>query len=191
MYGNGVYTVSASSFALTKEPFDCFNLLITDEWSPATSSYAGASGNYTGLIISTIVSGATYSTVVSGISYNGEWIQLYYDKGFAANSFTITGISGSNNKCPSNFILGGSIDEKNWVLLSSQTGIADYTTIPSKTFSIYNYTTYNYYRIIVTKTVLDSSLSISGISFTGTQNTSFTNRDEYNISMYNTNEKQF
>jgi hypothetical protein len=181
LYGNGVYTISASSFALTKEPFDCFNLLTTDEWSPSTSSYTGASGNYTG---------STYSTVVSGVSYNGEWIQLYYDKGFAAKSFTITGLTGSNNKCPSNFILGGSVNEKNWILLSSQTGI-NFAGALTQTFSIYNYTTYNYYRIIVTKTFSDATLSIAGISFTGNQNTSFTNRDEYNITMYNTNEKQF
>jgi hypothetical protein len=181
LYGNGVYTISASSFALTKEPFKCFNLLTTDEWSPSTSSYTGASGNY---------AGSTYSTVVSGVSYNGEWIQLYYDKGFAANSFTITGLTGSNNKCPSNFILGGSVDEKNWILLSSQTGI-NFSGALTQTFSIYNYTSYNYYRIIVTKTFSDATLSIAGISFTGNQNTSFTNRDEYNITMYNTNEKQF
>jgi hypothetical protein len=172
LYANGTYTITASTAASGKEPFKCFNLNTTDEWSPSTASYNGTLNAY---------GSSTYSTFVSDISYNGEWIQLQYNKGFAANSFTITGIAASNIKCPSNFILAGSVDAKNWILLSSQTGITNYTSIPSKTFSIYNYTSYNYYRIIVTKTIADTNLSIAEISFIGNQNTSFTNRDEYNI----------
>ena len=182
-YANGIYTISASSFATGKESYYCFNgSLITNDWSPSSASYTGGSGAY---------SGSTYSTTVSGTIYNGEWIQIQYDKGFAANSFTITGIAGNNTSCPSNFILVGSIDAKNWILLSSQSGIIGYDTIPSKTFSIYNYTSYNYYRLVITKTVSATSLSIAEISFTGTQNTSFTNVDNFNNIIYNTNEKQF
>jgi hypothetical protein len=184
IYGNGIYTISASSTTAAKDAFYCFNkILITNDWSPSGSPYSGTSGAYTTTPV--------YSTIVSGSNYYGEWIQLYYDKGFAANTFTITGISGSNAKCPSNFILAGSTNQQNWVLLSTQTEIIDYTTTPSKTFSIYNYTTYNYYRLIITKTISDTSLSISEISFTGTQNTSFTNLDSYISTVYNTNEKQF
>ena len=183
-YGNGIYYISASSYGTGKEAFYCFDkTLITNDWSPSGTPYSGTSGAYTSTPI--------YSTIVSGSIYYGEWIQLYYDKGFAATTFTITGITTNNNKCPSNFILAGSTNQQNWVLLSTQTAIIDYTTIPSKTFSIYNYTSYNYYRLIITKTVSDTSLSISEISFTGTQNTSFTNLDSYISTVYNTNEKQF
>jgi hypothetical protein len=186
-YGNGTYIIRASSFSLNKDPYYCFDRILTNEWTPDSTSYSGSpanSGNY-------MTSSPTYSTFVSGSTYNGEWIQIFYDKGFAANSFTITGIVANNNSCPSNFILAGSFDERNWILLSSQTGISNYTSIPTKTFSIYNYTSYNYYRLIVTKTISLTSLSIAEISFTGTQNTTFTNRDEYNLTIYNTNEKQF
>jgi hypothetical protein len=183
-YGNGTYIIRASSFSLNKDPYYCFDRILTNEWTPDSTSYSGGSGNY-------MTSSPTYSTFVSGSTYNGEWIQIFYDKGFAANSFTITGIVANNNSCPSNFILAGSFDERNWILLSTQTGIINYTSIPTKTFSIYNYTSYNYYRLIVTKTISSTSLSIAEISFTGTQNTTFTNRDEYNLTIYNTNEKQF
>jgi hypothetical protein len=104
---------------------------------------------------------------------------------------TITGIVASNNKCPKDFILAGSIDFSNWVLLSSQSNITDYTNFPTKTFNIYNNTLYYYYRLIVTKTVADSNLSICELLLYGTQNTKFTNLDTYNNITYNTNEKQF
>ena len=182
-YGSGTYIISASSFATGKDPYLCFNNNPLFEWNPSlATAYNGISNFYTPI---------TYSTVVSGSNYYGEWIQLYYDKGFAANSFTITGISASNIKCPNNFIVAGSIDSSNWNLLSSQSGILDYTTIPTKTFTIYNFTSYNYYRLIITKTIADPLLSISSLSFTGTQNTTFLNNDTYNNNTYNTNEKQF
>ena len=182
-YGNGTYTITASSFATGKDPYFCFDNIAGNEWSPSSSTaYNGTSNLY---------GSTTYSTVVGGSNYLGEWIQLYYDKGFAAKSFTVTGISASNIRCPNNFILAASINASNWILLANEIGISDYTNIPSKTFSIYNFTSYNYYRIIVTKTIADPSLSISGLSFTGTQNTSFINNDTYNIDIYNTNEKQF
>jgi hypothetical protein len=182
LYGNGTYTVSASSSAGTgKESWRAFNRTLTDEWTPSTTPYTGASFSYVGSI----------STVVSGTKYSGEWVQIRYLRGFSATSMTITGITTSNAKCPNEFILTGSIDEKNWVLLSSQTGITDYTNIPSKTFNIYNNTLYYYYRLIVTKTIGDNGLSIADILLNGTQNTKFTNLDNYNNIIYNTNEKQF
>ena len=58
-------------------------------------------------------------------------------------------------------------------------------------YSIYNFTSYNYYRLIVTKTISDTTLSIADISLGGNTNTSFTPLDNYNILLYNTNEKQF
>jgi len=182
LYGNGSYTASASSSAGTgKEPWHAFNRTLTDDWTPSTTPYTGALFSYVGSI----------STVVSGIKYSGEWVQIRYLRGFSATSMTITGITSSNAKCPNEFILTGSIDEKNWVLLSLQTGITDYTNIPSKTFNIYNNTLYYFYRLIVTKTIGDNGLSIADILLNGTQNTKFTNLDNYNKIIYNTNEKQF
>jgi len=129
--------------------------------------------------------------MVNGSAIYGEWIQLYYNKGFSANSISLYGITASNTKCPNSFTLVGSIDSSNWILLTSQTGISSYTTGIAKTFSIYNFTSYNYYRLITTKTNGDSNLSISEIQFTGIQNSSYITNDNYNSIIYNTNEKQF
>jgi hypothetical protein len=87
--------------------------------------------------------------------------------------------------------LAGSINNNNWVLLSSQVGITTYTTSNPKTFSLYNFTSYNYYRLIVTKTNGDTNLSIAELSFSGSLNTTFANNDKFNLLLYNTNEKQF
>jgi len=183
LYANGIYNITASSFASGKEAFRCFNGSSTDDWTPSTASYSGGTGAYK--------SSPDFTTNINGSNINGEWIQIQYDKGFAISSFTITGISASNANCPSNFTLAGSFNSSNWVLLSTQTNIGDYTTTPTKTFSIYNFTAYNFYRLIITKTVSATTLSIAEISFRGTQNTSFTNLDTFNIIAYNTNEKQF
>jgi len=42
----GVYTITASTTATGKEPFKCFNLITSDEWSPSTASYTAGTGNY-------------------------------------------------------------------------------------------------------------------------------------------------
>jgi hypothetical protein len=94
-------------------------------------------------------------------------------------------------KCPKDFILAGSKDSSNWILLSSQVGIGTSAYAPSNIYSIYNYTSYNYYRLIVPKTISAQTLSIADISLGGNPNTSFTPLDNYNILLYNTNEKQF
>jgi hypothetical protein len=176
----GTYIMSASSNNTTA--YLAFDKNLATEFT-ISSAYNVTTGNYSN-------SGANItSTFVSGTDIRGEWVQLYYDKGFAANSITITGITGSNAKCPKDFIVAGSKDSSNWILLSSQVGIGTYS--PSNIISIYNFTSYNFYRLIVTKTISDPILSIADISFGGNPNTSFTPLDNYNILLYNTNEKQF
>jgi hypothetical protein len=180
--GHGNYTVSSSStHASSKDPFRAFDSSSTTEWSPLNALYTGTNNVYAG----------TVSTLVSDVLYQGEWIQLNYNKGFSLTSLAITGLVASNLKCPNNFIVAGSINGSNWTLLSSQVGITDYTTTPTKTFTIYNSTNYNFYRIIVTKTIGDTNVSIQNISMRGTQNSTYANVDTLNNFIYNTNEKQF
>jgi hypothetical protein len=176
----GTYVISASSNLANA--YLAFDRNLTTEFSIA-SPYTSTSGNYSnaGIYLT--------STFVSGTDIRGEWIQLNYNKGFVANSITISGITGSNAKCPKDFIIAGSKEGSNWILLSSQVGIGTYS--PSNIISIYNFTSYNFYRLIVTKTISDPILSIADISFGGNPNTSFIPLDNYNIQLYNTNEKQF
>jgi len=179
---NGIFTVSSSS--------NLTNAYLAFD-SNSTTEFTNTSPYFTTGIYSNLTPYTTTTSNISGSNFSGEWIQLYYDKGFAATSFSLSGIAASNAKCPNNFIVAGSIDTFNWTLLSSQVGVIDYTNNPTKTFSLYNFTSYNYYRLIVTKTIGDTTLSISELSFKGNLNTSFANNDKFNILLYNTNEKQF
>ena len=182
---NGTYAVSSSKN--TTNSYLAFNGSSATDFS-ITGAYSNVSP------FSYLNSGSfTVNTFISSINSNvaGEWIQLYYDKGFAVTSFTITGITTSNSSCPTDFIVAGSIDGNNWVLLSSQTAVTNYTTLNPKTYSIYNFTSYYYYRLIVTKTIGSANLSIAELLFSGNLNTSFANNDKFNILLYNTNEKKF
>jgi hypothetical protein len=182
---NGIYIFSSSTNSIN-------SYLAFDGTTATGFSIANAYNNVSPF--SYLNSGSfNFTTFISSINSNvaGEWIQLYYDKGFAATSFTITGITTSNTNCPTDFIVAGSIDGNNWVLLSSQTAVTNYTTLNPKTYSIYNFTSYYYYRLIVTKTIGSANLSIAELSFSGNLNTSFANNDKFNILLYNTNEKKF
>jgi len=136
---------------------------------------------------------STVKTFVNGAMIAGEWIQLYYDKGFAATSFSLTGIAASNTKCPKDFILVGSLsNNKDWNLLSSQVGITSYSgTDVKKTFTLANFTSYNYYRLVVSKTNGSTDLSIAELSFNGFTNTTYTNIDTFSRILYNTTENDF
>ena len=179
-YNNGTYTVSSSTNNSTS--FYCFNYDdLINEWTASASSYRStAPFDYYPTSI---------NTIINGINNYGEWVQLYYDKGFVANRIDIVGINANNIKCPSAFIVAGSINGSYWTLLSRQSGITTYNT--SNIFYISNYTSYNYYRTIFTNTIGSQTLGITEIKLYGMQNSTYINNDNFNQNIYNTNEKQF
>jgi hypothetical protein len=174
---NGIYRVISSSTA-TATAYYCFDYIDNNPWIPTSAFYrTTAPFDYT--LTST-------STIINGISnIYGEWVQLYYDKGFVATSISIIGTTLINS--PSAFILAGSTDESNWTLLSQQSGISTL----SNTFNINNYTSYTYYRTIFTNTIGSSELQIGEIKFYGLPNSTYVNNDNFNQIIYNTTEKQF
>ena len=178
-FNNGTYLATASSSSGTS--FNCFNYDETGtatEWTSSSLYRSTAPYDYT----------STTLTVFNGNSSNlGEWVQLYYDKGFAATRIEIVGKTIGN--CPSAFTLVGSTDGNIWNLLSQQSGITTYNT--SNIFNINNYTIYNYYRTIFTNTNGSSSVGITEIKYYGVQNSTYLSNDTYNNVIYNTNEKQF
>ena len=173
---NGIYTVSSST---SLNIINSFNYLTTGtQWTSTASVYRTTSPfDYTSTIF-TISNGNT--------SHFGEWIQLYYDRGFAVNRVDIYGTNSTNS--PSGFVLAGSIDGNYWNLLSKQTGIS---SIYSSN-NINNYTSYNYYRTIFTNLIGNAAqASIQEIQFYGLPNTTYVNTDNFNTIIYNTTEKQF
>jgi hypothetical protein len=193
---NGIYSFSASSNL--ENAYILFDGNSTSEFT--INGRYNVLGNYNAGTSSVYINPQKYiddiyqnkSGTDNTSKYDGEWVQIYYDKGFVATSFSITGIAASNNKCPSNFILVGSFNNNSdWNLLSSHVGISFYITNPKKTFTISNFTSYNYYRLIISKTVSNTDLSIAELSFTGYTNSVYTTIDTTNQIFYNTSEKRF
>jgi hypothetical protein len=114
---NGTY-ISSSSSNLANA-YLAFDSNSTTEFTN-TSPYFTTTCMYSNLLPYTTVTSNISGSVILGSVISGEWIQLYYDKGFVATSFSISGITESNNKCPNEFFLVGSIDAKKWILLSSK-----------------------------------------------------------------------
>ena len=178
-YNNGTYIATASSSSETA--FNCFNYDDTVSGSEWTSPALYSSTSPYDYI-------STTSTVFNGnSSILGEWVQLYYDKSFAATRIDIGG--DINGKCPSAFTLVGSIDGTNWNLLSQQSEIKIYNT--SNIFNINNYRNYNYYRTIFTNTNCSNAIGIKEIKYYGVQISTYINNDTFNNIIYNTNETQF
>jgi hypothetical protein len=181
-FGNGAYTVSASSNSA-----NAYNLFTS---TTTTAIIVSAATAYRLTTPFDYIS-ATASTIVSSVAIAGEWIQMQYDKGFVIKKINLYGVSSSTN-CPGSFILAGSLDGSNWTLLLSQTGITTYITSTANSFIVSNQISYNYYRIIVTNlNGVGQQLNIASIQLFGTGNTSYMNTDIFNAIIYNTNEKQF
>jgi hypothetical protein len=75
-YGNnGIYTVLSST---TTNMINCFNYNEVSEWTGTTLYRATAPFDYTSTSVNTIINGTS--------NIYGDWVQLYYDKGFVATS---------------------------------------------------------------------------------------------------------
>lgn len=119
-YGNGIYSVNASSeFGNTSIDFafSAFdrNLASTTSayaWSTLTASYAASTGNYTG-------TPTNYATTIDGSSYNGEWLQITLPTAIQLRSYRI--YTHVSNRGPKTFKLAASSDGTTWVSLDTRT----------------------------------------------------------------------
>jgi hypothetical protein len=124
-YGNGLYTVSASSFYIDsgyrESPWQIFDNNSSTYWANLNANYS--SGNYTG----------ASSTTVQGTAYTGEWVQIEFptpiklDRYWMFPASTSTG-SSLYYRAPRDFYLAGSNDGTNWSLLDTETNITDWTS---------------------------------------------------------------
>ena len=189
-YGNGTYIISGSSTLGSCNAylvFDNNSNVNANSWI-SSNLYASNNtipANYFG----------TSNTIIKNINNNnysisGEWIQLQYNNGFAANQLTLYGITSSNNYFPYNFAIVASFDNSNWQLLSQQSNIV-LNTSGSNLITFNNNTSYDYYRLIINNTCNASNVLISEMQYSGTQNSTYINADNLNTIVYNTNIKQF
>ena len=187
LYGNGIYTITASTYMSGKEPYKCFTGISADEWTPSSSLYT-TSNSYTGTASQTKIIINQPDMI---IPLNGEWIQFYYNKGFALKSITFSGNTDKNNNYPNTLIIAGSFDNIKMKIISTQFDNKINPINGIKSYNIHNDTAYNYYRIIIFNTINSTTLIIPQITFKGTLNTSFININDYNNIIYNTNIRTF
>jgi len=146
-YGNGTYTVTASSVA--NSSYDAWRAF--DNGVTSTSSYASsaspvrydATGTYVG------------STVTSGVS--GEWIDIVLPTSVTVTSFVISArtdetSSGALAQNPTVFTLFGSNDGgTTWSSKNSTTGVTWGVGTLNQTFTVSSPSAFTKYRLVVNK----------------------------------------
>lgn len=149
-YGNGQYTVSASSSYGTNQEYLVFNKKIQygDGWSSASQPYSSATGIYTG---------AT-GTVIGGTTYNGEWLQIQLPTYIPLSAYDLVCNYGINdggvnkNRTANTWYIAGSSNGSTWSMVDSREGVP-YTTWSdasfAPTFTLASPSTaYQYYRFV-------------------------------------------
>jgi hypothetical protein len=153
-YGNGLYTVSASSFYTDRgyrespwQVFDNFGSGYSGGWTISSQSYP--SGTYSGAL----------STTVQGTAYAGEWIQITLPSAIKLSRYDIRPHEGDTVRSPRDFYILGSNDSSTWTLLDTRTNITDWTS--KRSFSGTNQAeAFNTFRLVVNKTNGSGYLSI-------------------------------
>jgi hypothetical protein len=153
LYGNGSYTVSASTVNSATYPisraFDKLNPAGENYWA-SINSYNTSTGIYTGSVSTSYIGNDLLSS-----NYLGEWIQIQLPYNIILSSYLLISQVNSSStvstRGPRNFILLGSINGINWNLLDSKINISQWgTTGIPKVFTISNnILSYSYYRLCI------------------------------------------
>lgn len=141
-YGNGLYTLSASSDNGPNSIYMLFDKSIV----PANGWYSG--GFYNSTTGSYI--GTSGTLTVDGTSYLGEWVTISCPQPIKVSSYTITprqdGAIASSQRSPKTFWVLASNDSSNWVLLDSQSNLSWNTD--KKTFNVSTNSLYKTFRVV-------------------------------------------
>ena len=129
---NGDYIVSSSNNSISD--FYAFDKVLT---SYVELTGYGSSQIYTGSI----------STIVSGVTVSGAWIQIKTPYKSILTQYKLT--TTSINNAPYRWVVAGSLNNKDFYLLDTQSNEIFTTNI--KTYNIVNTTGYIFYRLIVEK----------------------------------------
>jgi hypothetical protein len=180
IFQNGNYNITCSANININEAIKVFDNN-TATVCESSAAYNISDGNY-----KRISPYITTTMVSRTASIYGEWIQLYYDKGFVATSIKISGgVSANSNYTPYLIYFIASYDNLNWIALG-YFFLMSYSAKIEQTFNIANNTCYNYYRIIISSKYVNSfeTIRIQSIIFNGIINSSFYTKDDINRLLY-------
>ena len=143
-YGNGTYTVAASSFYTGQNPYFAFDKIIgttgATQWGVNNTFYTGSNNT-------TWSGGTNYPTTLNGATTYGEWLQLGLPYQIILTGYTISA-SLYFGKTPATWIIAGSNDGTNFYTVSNG-GYAWTADMQTQSFGCYTTTAYSYYRMII------------------------------------------
>jgi hypothetical protein len=115
----GTYVASASSEydPATTAPWLAFNKTTATSWTSLGTYNTSSPYNYTG---------TATTTDVNGTVYPGEWVQIQLPVQIVFSSYFL---QGSGNAYPSKFVILGSRDGVNWVLIDSRSNFVNSSTV--------------------------------------------------------------
>ena len=158
-YGNGTYTVNASSAYPGLGGLDVTNMYHprsdgTCWWSSANTSYDGQDGN-SGLYVGPTTPQFTY-TATNGISYYGEWISITLPSSVILSSHTIY-CNPNYGQFPAGFVVLGSNDGTTWVLLQVIDDQPAIHSTVSYTYNVNSTIAYSSYVMVITRNSRDGT----------------------------------
>jgi hypothetical protein len=96
--------------------------------------------------VSGVYNGTVVTTDVNGTAYPGDWLQLQLPNQINLTGFSMYTAGGGNS--PIKFVVLGSRDGVNWVLVSSQ-NYNGWVLGQTSTFSVSSVQSFNYYRLCI------------------------------------------
>jgi hypothetical protein len=157
-YGQGAYVASASS---EFSGFFAWKPWLTGAWASAYGYNSSTPGNHTNNVTTLDVNGNTYI---------GEWLQIKVALSIKLSSYTW---NGNNQQSPAKFWILGSLDEINWYLVDSRSGVNYNVTGATPIFDVSSSQAFLYFRIIINQiqnlvTIQPTAAVISNVRLNGT-----------------------
>ena len=141
-YGNGLYTVVASSILGAQVPaYNAFNGAVGDVQDWSTAAVYSAGGAY---------AGGEYMQMTNGVTYPCEWIKIQLPEFVTVTSYQITSMfTDANDRNPKSFVLGGwnGVASK-WDLLDLRLDLPQWTNYETRSFTtVVANNSYNIYSL--------------------------------------------
>lgn len=139
-YGNGVYTVSASTSSQTS--YSAWSAFQPSDFWHSNNNYNATTGAY---------SGSTTTVDENGNTYAGDYLQIQLPDAMKLGSFFLLPRSTfETSRSPADFAVFGSSNGTNWKLLYTGTNVAGWTST-GKSFTVNTNSYFRYFRIVTSK----------------------------------------
>lgn len=151
-YGNGQYSVAATSSDVSMAPWHVFNKVYgvpsVYSWRSSfasTNAYNTNTGNYTGTALN--------NTVVDGITYYGEYMTMTLPQPIQLTTYSLTTNFEYDVRGPNTWLIAGSSNGTNWTLLDTKAETAWNSANETRSFvpNVGNSNAFDRFRMLTTR----------------------------------------